>query len=399
MKEDLHILHLARLVGKNSFGIGPVVLGLAHAQQAMGCQVEIWSYDSETEAREMENHYGLNGHTIRCFSTIGPRWLGYSPYMERELVARADKFDVVHQHGFWTAILHATNRWRAVSEGPMVIAPHGTLDRWALRRSVWKKRLALLLYGQRNLREASCLHALSMMEADSFRLFELKNPIAVIPNGISEDWLQGHGEASAFQHDLNLPDGIRIMLFLGRITPKKGLPMLVRAMQTIRSRLGGWRLIIAGVDEFGHQQEVESLVRRLNMNGVVQFIGPLYGQNKRDAFAAADLFVLTSHSEGAPVTILEALGAGVPVLVTRASPWKELHTNHCGWWVDISTESIAEALEGAINIPKETLHEMGQRGRELVYAHYTWHKVARKTLLLYEWLLWRHQQPDFVLLD
>ena len=277
-----------------------------------------------------------------------------------------------------------------------MIAPHGSLDAWALRRSIWKKRLALIIYERKNLHYASCLHALSPREEEGFRTYGLRNPIAIIPNGIADDWLDSNGDAHAFRRRFGLSNETRLLFFLGRITPIKNLPMLVRAMSALKSDLASWRLIIAGVNEFGHQPEVEALVKQLGLGAYVKFIGPLYGQDKRDAFAAADLFVLPSHSEGAPVAILEALGAGIPVLTTQAAPWRELITRRCGWWTKISEPAIRQALHEAIYTPREELRRMGQRGKALIVEKYTLSKVAEQTISLYNWLLGKGERPTFV---
>jgi glycosyltransferase involved in cell wall biosynthesis len=393
------VLHVTPFVGKASFGIGPVVLSIATSQRALGLQADIWCYDDKTEISQLQHSYDLGNQAIRSFPIVGPGRLGYSPVMERDIVAQAGSYDVIQQHGIWTGVSRATNCYRAHNGKPTIISPHGSLDTWALRRSIWKKRLARFLYEGKNLHEAACLHALSKREAEGFRAIGLRNPIAVIPNGISETWLLSTGDASAFRRKHGLSEKAKILLFLGRITPIKGLPMLVRALSTLKQRLEDWKLVIAGVDEFSHQKEVQLLVEQLAMKPYVQFVGPLFDHDKRDAFAAADLFVLPSHSEGAPIVILEALESGIPVLATKASPWEDLVTYRCGWWSDISENAIADALEDAIQKPRDMLQEMGQRGKSLVQKRYTWSQVAEKTSLLYEWLLGRKKQPDFVIKD
>jgi len=392
----LRVLHLASHVGKCSFGIGPVALNLARGQQALGHRAEIWSCDLATEARELEEENHLLPNTIRTFPIAGPQRLAYSPAMERAIAQRADEFDVIHQHGIWTATSRVTNRWRAQTGKPTVIAPHGSLDAWALRRSIWKKRLVLLLYERENLDKVACLHALSAREAEGFRKFGLKNPIAMIPNGISEDWLLSQGDGAAFRHRFGLPKDTRLLLFLGRITPIKNLPTLIQAISELKPHLENWKLVIAGVNEFGHQNEVESLVKQLSLEPYVQFVGPLYGQSKRDAFTAADLLVLPSHSEGSPAVVLESLGAGVPVLTTKGAPWQELVTHRCGWWVEPTVPAIGEALLDAITRSPEELQAMGRRGKALVTEKYTWARVAHQTIELYAWLLERGESPDFV---
>ncbi|WP_245895910.1 glycosyltransferase [Deinococcus irradiatisoli] len=118
----------------------------------------------------------------------------------------------------------------------------------------------------------------------------------------------------------------------------------------------------------------------------MKFIGPLYGSDKRDAFAAASLFILPSYSEGAPMVILEALGAGVPVITTQASPWHDLATYRCGYWTGINVEEIQRALTNAFNLTESELKEMGQRGRSLVGKYYTWENSSEMIIQFYKWL-------------
>jgi len=306
---------------------------------------------------------------------------------------------VLHQHGVWTILSHVTVRWRKAHRKPTVIAAHGSLDDYALRRSQWKKWLALAVYERDNLRSATCLHALSETELANYREFGLRNPVAIIPNGISESWLDARSDPAAFRRRFALLAESRILLYVSRITPKKGLPMLIEALHRVRDLPGLWCLVIAGVDQFEHESEVRSLVERLGLNRWVVFAGPIFGQEKRDAFAAADIFVLPSHSEGAPLVILEALGAGVPVLTTKASPWRQLVTRDCGWWTETSADAIEAALRDALSRPSRELVEMGRRGRELVRGEYTWTKMADRTIELYEWLLGQRSQPSFVVLN
>jgi len=306
---------------------------------------------------------------------------------------------VVHQHGLWTGVSRVTNVLREVQKSSTVVAPQGSLHRWALRKSWWKKKIALAFYESRNLHESSCLQAAGENEIRDYRDFGLRNPIAVIPNGVSHDWLNSRGSGEAFRRQFGIAAGKRVLLFLSRVSPKKGLLMLLEALHNIGKDFADWQLVIAGGDEFGHQAELESFIRQKGLAEYVRIVGPLFDQAKRDAYAAADLFVLPSFSEGAPVVILEALAAEVPVLATKASPWQDLHTYGCGWWLDIGTAPLGDALKDAIRRSPENLKMMGQRGRELVASRYSWTTSAQMTIELYEWVLGRKQRPAFVVTD
>lgn len=399
-KPSMRVLHLANRVGRASFGLGQVAMHLTKSQRTAGADAAIWSLDSEFEVLWAAESAVLPKDAFCTFAACGLGFLGYSPAMERAVTRDAcRKYDILHQHGIWTALSRVTNYWRSGCGYPTVIAPHGSLEAWALKRSRWKKRLALKAYEWKNLSEATCLHALSLNEARSFRSFGLAGPIAVIPNGISDEWLSSVGDATSFRRKFGIAEEHRVMLFLSRITPKKGLPMFLEAMTRVRPLLEGWLLAIAGVDEFNHVAEVKAAVAECGLQDKVRFVGPLFDQEKRDAFAAAELFVLPSHSEGSPIVVLEALGAGVPVLATKASPWESLVERQCGWWADITRDALAHALESALMQQPAVLQAMGLRGKSLVETGFTWSKVAGSTLHLYKWLLGRASLPEFVITD
>ena len=394
------MLHTVFGVGPTSFGLGQVALNLAKEQSVLGFDTQIWCLDNPGDIPWASESSGLSESRIAGFSVFGPRMLMLTPHMERAAAGPDGKtFDIVHQHGIWTGVSRVTNVLRQKHGLLSVVAPHGALSPWALNLSSWKKKIALATYEGRNLNNASCLHALSEMEITDFRDFGLKNPIALISNGISEKWLHAEGSADRFRSQYGVSEQNRILFFLSRITPKKGLPMLIEAISNLKNDFAGWQLIIAGTDEFGHKAEVETLIDKFNLQDNISIIGPLYDQAKCDAVAAADLFILPSYSEGAPLVILDCLAAGVPIITTKASPWEELDTHDCGWWVDVSVHALCNALRQALPLSRSQLKEMGLRGKRLVAAKYTWAGKAQKTIELYNWLLGRIDKPDFVVLD
>lgn len=396
----LNILYNVLNLGKDSTGVGHIAINLAVSQHALGHNVRIWCLDRAEDTEWASASTCFPSGNIRRFPIAKPKMFLYSPMMERAAAGPdGSQFNILHQHGIWSGISRATNILRHRNGLPTIIAPHGSLEKWALKKSRWKKKMALAFYERNNLQNASCLHATGENEIRDFRDYGLSNPIALIPNGISFDWLKSQGDAEAFRHQFHITADKRVLLFLSRITPKKGLPMLLEAMKRIRKDINDWHLVLAGMNEFGHQEELKSIIFDNGLDKNVTFVGPLFGQIKRDAFSAAELFVLPSYSEGSPIVILEALAAGIPVLTTKSSSWQKLETHSCGWWTDISINAIAESLLDAVNRSPEQLKLMGQRGKGLVAADYTWTKSAQKLIELYEWLLGRRERPDFVILD
>ena len=393
----LTAIHLSRNVGRGSFGIGTVAFNLAKAQLYRGWDTRVWSLNRMPEVAAQQESRGFPLDRIRAFAGVGPRAWGWSYHLQTAVSSLQDTAGcIIHQHGVWEGVSAATCSWRIKRHGVSVIAPHGSLSPWALRRSRWKKALALMAYERSNLRNASCLHALSQPEALDIRNFGLCNPIAVVPNGISEEWLCSAGNEQRFRRAFAVGSGTRILLFLSRITPKKGIPLLIEGIRANAKAFTGWTLLIAGADEFDHRRELETIVDQYRLRDSVRFIGPLYGDTKRDAFSAADAFVLTSHSEGWPMVVLEALGAGIPVFTTTAIPLPELLNHRAGWIVEPSVDSIRASLPDMLFRSPAELREMGNRGQALVASRFRWDLAAIQLSAVYLWLLGYGPQPDCV---
>ncbi|MCE5207429.1 MAG: glycosyltransferase [Chloroflexi bacterium] len=396
---SLKALHITPSIGKESFGLGNVAVNLAQSQNELSLDAWLGCLDPTDQVKWAVAHLGLNENKVKNFPPKAFPKLGYSHKMLSFVKKEAGCFDVVHQHGIWTACSYMTQKMREIYGTPTVIAPHGALQQWALKRSSWKKYMAFWAYEGKNLHQASCLHATSDQEITDFRDYGLSNPISLIPNGVPPAWLESEGNGEYFRNLYSIRKDKRIILFLSRITPKKGLLILLEAMARIRSRMSDWLLIIAGSDEFGHLKEVTALVRKLNLDDFVIFAGPLFGLEKRNAFAASEVFILPSYSEGAPMVVLDALAAGVPVITTQATPWEQLATLQCGWWTAATVEGLVNAINCVIDLNPMQLRAMGDRGKDLVRSQYLWSVQAKKTKALYAWLMGNIPRPDFVIMD
>lgn len=330
-------------------------------------------------------------------SIFGPKALGYSPELGRLIEGKVSSNSIVHSHGLWMHPGLIARRVSIQNKCPLVISPHGMLEPWALNNSRGKKRLAAFLFENRNLRSAHCLHALCMPEAENFRRCGLRNPIAIIPNGIetkSFDSLPDPDEITQLFPELK---GRRRILFLSRIHPKKGLPNLLKAWTQLRKDFGDWCLMIAGPSELGHEQELKALAMDLGIENSVFFLGPIYGEEKRKVLAGADIFVLPSFSEGFSMAILEAAAAGLPVLLTRECNFPELAAAGAGIEVSPDVEGIQLGLRQLLGVSVDQRRRMGQKGRDLVEQFYIWPKITQKMLAVYQWLLGRGPKPDCIL--
>jgi glycosyltransferase involved in cell wall biosynthesis len=180
--------------------------------------------------------------------------------------------DLVALQGLWQYSSLATRRqWRRKGT-PYVISPRGMLDKWALANSRWKKVMAAYAFENAVLRDASCLHALCVAEADAIRAHGLQHRIEVVPNGVELPAVLA-GDSRSKTEDSRV--GRRRLVFLGRIHPKKGLVGALRAWAKLRNSPSAirdsaeWQFVIAGWDQGGHEGELRALCADLGLNTAV----------------------------------------------------------------------------------------------------------------------------------
>lgn len=306
----------------------------------------------------------------------------------RDRIAGFDP-EIVHLHGLWTFQSWVVPRLRK----PVVVSPRGMLDPWALRNSSAKKKIALRFFEERNLQSTTCFHALNMQEAQAIRSFGLRTPIAIIPNGIDPPI-----EASVAPPSWLNCSHRKVMLFLGRIHPKKGLNELLKAWSLLKVQapqtVNDWILIVAGWDDGGHLPALRKLTEELGLLSDVLFPGPIFNEEKHSLLSNSDAFILPSYSEGLPMSVLEAWGYGLPVFMT----------DHCnlsfafpeGGAIRITTtpRDIANTLSQWLISSK--LPEFAAKGPVIAKRDFGWRMIARQHLELYNWLAGATAKPDFV---
>lgn len=304
-----------------------------------------------------------------------------------ELYCIRESIQIIHDNGIWLFNNHITAKISDLLNIPRVVSVRGMLEPWALNYRAWKKQLAWRLYQHYDLQTAKILHATALREAENLRHLGLRQPIAVIPNGVS---LPALAEQRQLQR-------LHTALFLGRVHPVKGLLELVEAWRIVQP--ADWEFIIAGPDEGGHRQVVMEAIRRAGLDKHFELVGAVDGEDKIALYRQADLFVLPSFTENFGVVVAEALACGVPVITTRGTPWEGLLTHRCGWWIDLGVEPLAAAIREATALSDEQRREMGRRGRQYVEREFGWPGIAQQMLSVYHWMLGQGDKPDCVISD
>jgi len=287
-------------------------------------------------------------------------------------------------------------RWSRRHDKPFVTTLHGMLDPWALRNSQWKKRLSSFGYERDCLRRAACIQAFSEPELAAARKFGLNNPICVIPNGIDIPIATGAGPP----WNGKLIDK-KVLLYLGRLHPKKGLVNLLASWRNLRAlshpKIGNWHLVIAGWSQLGHDAQLRELANVYTLEDDVTFTGALYDAAKSAAYKHAHAIVLPSYSEGLPMAVLEAWSHRKPVLMTPQCNLPEGFAAGAAIEAEPEEQSLTEGLSRIFDSTDDDLSCMGARGLDLVKRKFTWDKVADEMLSVYRWVVGGGSAPECVI--
>jgi glycosyltransferase involved in cell wall biosynthesis len=221
-KYNTSVSHVTWLLTDRGGGIPSAMLPLAIAQSAVTAKVRVFGVHDPARPRVR-----VPAIPVSALPALGPLRLGFSPWLSRELQGSGS--DIVHLHGLFTWSSRAVQVWGRRSHRPVVIAPHGMLDGWALRNSRLKKLLFSALIERRNIRDAACLHVLCESEAASARACGYRGPLALIPNGVDVEACAATRDTSEFVRMHPRAEGRRLLLFMARLHPKKNLCALIDA--------------------------------------------------------------------------------------------------------------------------------------------------------------------------
>ncbi len=375
-------LKVALLTGKMSpaaGGLGVSVPGLAFGVDAFDdIDMHVFGTQDPNDPMAARNW----GPRVTSFRATKPVALQRAPAMAKALADLQP--DLVDVQGLWTWASKVSLDHFKRTQTPYIVTPRGMLDPWARRNSAWKKRLFAAFAENAHLRAARCLRATSELEASHFRDIGLINPIAIVANGI------------------DLPDlaereiqPLRTLLFISRIHPKKGLSFLLNSWEAVYQDYPDWQLIIAGIDEGGHEAELKRMANDKHLKRI-HFVGAVHGAQKQKLYRNADVFILPSHGENFGLVIAEALAQETPVITTTNTPWSGLKTHACGWSIELEQTKLNDTLRHALMQKPAALQIMGKRGRKWVRDDFSAEQVSVKMREIYLWAAGHRARPDHV---
>ena len=345
----------------------------------------------------------LTPNTKSCTDTImgeGEEWIkvvdndystpyGYSKNI-KNFVESSD-YDIYHTNGLWMHCNHITCAIARKKGKPYIITPHGMLYPAALKRSYWKKWPLIKLFFNKDIMQATCMHATCTQEMENIRAFGYKGPIAIIGNPANIppyiDELQGRDKERRET----------VFGFLGRIHPVKKIENLLYGIAGCpQEKRGQIRLVIMGKGDEQYEQFLRKEVERLALTANVEFKGFINGREKFEQLSQLDALFVPSDFENFGMIVTEALACKTPVFASLGTPWEELNRRECGWWMDRTPENITKVMSQIVDMPSDEIDAMGERGRKLVEEMFTASSVAMQMKEVYEWLCNGGNKPKYV---
>jgi len=286
--------------------------------------------------------------------------------------------DVVHLTATYSFPTIPTLLLCYIYNKPLVWSPRGAIQEayeWAgapnkRLKLFWEKICNIILSPDRVI-----THTTSERERIATQERLPNSTAVIIPNGVDVP-------ESCVQREW-LPDNRLRLMYLGRLSQKKGIENLLHTIAKINDP--SVSLTIYGTGDVGYTVDLKKLAKDLNLlDSSVVFAGNVNGKSKINAFYTADVCIIPSFTENFCIVVAEALAYGVPVIASKGTPWARVEEKQCGLWVDGDPDSLAQAIT---NIRKMDLMEMGRNGRSWMTQEFSWDTVAIEMTKIYLSLL------------
>ena len=382
------VLHVIPSLASCRGGASKAAIDMVAALRKQGVDAEIActndNGDSELDI-SLNSLIQYQGVPVRFFARYSPSSQGKIGHIVREfqisrpfiawLEANIEKYDILHVHALFSYTSSMAMRLARRRSIPYVAHPIGSLERWSLQQSRWRKKAFLSLIDRRNLEQANLVHFTSKSEQQQASLVSRSLTPLILPLG-----LDPASELPDAEADLRKSHGIephqKIVLFLGRLHPKKGLELVLDAVKQREQEDAV--LLVAGNGDPEYQAKLVAKVQDQQLSECVRFLGHVAGGEKESLLQGSNLFVLTSYSENFGIAVAEALSAGTAVLVSNAvGAAEDLLDQEVGLICQPNAESVRLALNELLDDP-ESLARMGQNAQNYASNAYDWSSIAQR---------------------
>lgn len=391
----MKILHVIANLAPRYGGPSKACWEMARAVAQLGHEVSIYTTNQDGPGElevPLDRPVWRDGVEIRYFPIQPPRFWGTSLPLALALRQKIPASDLVHIHSLYLFHNLVAGHWCRQYAIPYLVRPHGTLDPFIHRRHRWRKRLMEHLFEHRNIRQAAALHFTTAAEQELAAPFTFGTPGVVVPLGIDLEEFAGLPAPGSFRRRHPEIGDKLIILFFGRVNFKKGLDILAQAFGAVARRRQDVHLVIAGPDNEGWGARVRTWLDEQAMGARTTFTGMLLGPDKLAVLRDASLFVLPSYSENFGLAVIEAMAAGLPVIISdQVNIWREVHAGGAGRVIPCDATALADQILELLANPDAATH-MGQKGRSLVQERFQWPRIGRSLVEAYGRIIDEYQK-------
>jgi glycosyltransferase involved in cell wall biosynthesis len=362
----------------------------------LGADVTVYSTDSGIHRRldvPVNQVQDVAGVKVIYFNTDWNLKYFYSRRLAKALRDNVRNYNIIHIVSFW-CFPGLIASWEARRQKvPYVMAPHGVFMPYSLHRKYLRKFLYLKIFEYKNIQFSSAIRYTTELERKESSCLRFPVPSFIVPNSIDCSEFDTLSERQDALKRLGLPKNELILVYMGRIHAQKALDVLILSFASVIKKLGNISLALAGPDD-GYESQLKSTIRRLGVGNKVYFLGFVDAQRRKDLFSAADLLTLVSPSENFGMSAVEAMAAGVPVLVSDQVGISDfVEKDKAGRVVPLKNEAITNALIQMLSDPI-ALKAMGNAGYECVRKRFGINNVAKQLLIAFEDVLTGRRSPD-----
>ena len=375
----MKILHvIANLVPRYG-GPTKACFEMARAMANLGHTVSIYTTNGDGPFElDVSVKYPIvkDGVKIYYFPIQHPRFWGYSFPMTLKIKKTVRDYDIVHIHSLYLFHDLIGGHYCRRYNVPYLICPHGSLDPYIYKRHRIRKSIAELLFENRNIKSAAAIHFITEEEKKLASSYIFQTRGIVVPLGLDLSEYKSLPEKGTFRFQYPEIKENKIILFFGRLNFKKGLDILVRAFARVARERNDVHLVLAGPDNEGFGDKVQTWLYEEGVLDHATFTGMLTGKDKLAVLRDADIFVLPSYSENFGISVVEAMACGVPVVISdKVNIWREVAESGAGSVATCDANRFTEIMLELIDNP-QTANQMGEKGKALVKERYQWSSVA-----------------------
>jgi len=372
------VLHVIPDIALESGGPTTAAVNLCESLAALGVEISLMTTNYKVNGRVLPT--GIDLHVVRCLFS---RWR-WSPSLWRDLKPLLEKVQVVHLHGVWLYPIWAAAHLSRRSAIPYLLRPCGMLESRSLSTKAWRKRTYAMFFERQTIRHAAAIHFTAEVEQSRSRSIGSPSPACIVPLAVPRENYESLPAPGMFRSRYPELERKRIVLFLGRLHHQKRPELLLQAFSKVVQEFPHAMLVLAGPGEGQYVSELHLQARDLGISGRIVFTGLLQGRAVREALVDADIFVLPSLQESFGLAVAEAMAAGRPVIVTpQVALAKEIEEYSAGLVVEDRVEAISSGISQLLRDDARR-HDMGRNGRQLILDRFTWDRVARQMLAIYE---------------